>query len=222
MQSIMDRVKENLGGIILATIGVVLLIVSFGLAFLFAFSEFKDYNVLITRIIFLICMIGIGSYITEKAVEIFRNKKKETQASGRGNPNLEKVNIYLNAMSMENSLLQSYRALFIAIEAALLASALVLPQFFGGDIIISKIVNLVSVIGLVVGVMWIIVCCSKGEDVDKWGKQIKSETNTDLYNYFSYMWSGFGLTGGRVARWWFNVVMPLLIIALWIVFLIFR
>lgn len=40
--------------------------------------------------------------------------------------NKEKVDVFLRAMSTENSLLQNYRALFVALEAVLIAAGFVL------------------------------------------------------------------------------------------------
>ena len=124
----------------------------------------------------------------------------------------EKVNIFLRAMSMENSLLQSYRALFLALEAALIAAAFTLIQLFEEKGIVG-----VGIAGLVIGVMWIIVCHAKGNDVDKWRNRLLEVTKEgDIQGYFSYMKSGFSLAGGRFVRYWFNWIMPILIILLWI------
>lgn len=126
------------------------------------------------------------------------------------------VCIYLDAMSMENSLLQSYRMLFIALETVLFAAVfallqlqLQLPEGIG--------VLVIGVVGLVVGVMWIIVCHAKGRDVDKWRTRLLEETSQgDLQGYFSYMESGLDLAGGKLARYWFNWIMPILIMGLWV------
>jgi len=124
----------------------------------------------------------------------------------------EKVNIFLRAMSMENSLLQSYRALFLALEAALIAAAFALIRLYEEKCILG-----VGIARSVIGGMWIIVCHAKGNDVDKWRDCLLEVTKEgDLQGYFSYMESGFSLAGGRVARYWFNWIMPILIIALWI------
>lgn len=126
--------------------------------------------------------------------------------------NKEKVNIFLRAMSMENSLLQSYRALFLALEAALIAAGFALIGFSEEKSIVG-----VGIAGLVIGVMWIIVCHAKGNDVDQWRDSLLEMTKEgDLQGYFSYMKSGLSLVGGRVARYWFNWIMPILVIVLWI------
>ena len=133
--------------------------------------------------------------------------------------NKEKVNIFLRAMSMENSLLQSYRALFLALEAALIAAGFALIRLSEGKSIVGVgIAGLViGIAGLVISVMWIIVCHAKGNDVDKWRDRLLEVTKEgDLLGHFFYMKSGFSLAGGRVARYWFNLIMPILIIVLWI------
>jgi len=124
----------------------------------------------------------------------------------------EEVNIFLKVMSMENSLLQSYRTLFLALEAALIAAGFALIQLFG-----EKGMVWVGIAGLAVGVIWIVVCHAKGKDVDEWrGRLLQATQKGDLQGYFSYMESGFRLAGGRIARYWFNWIMPILIIGLWI------
>lgn len=124
----------------------------------------------------------------------------------------EKINIFLTAMSMENSLLQSYRMLFLGLEAALIAARFALIRSDEGGDTLG-----IGVAGLVVGIIWVIVCHAKGNDVNRWRKHLLDETGGgDLKGYFSYMKSGFSLAGGEVARCWFNWIMPILIIALWI------
>ena len=125
----------------------------------------------------------------------------------------DKVCIFLDAMSMENSLLQSYRMLFIAIETILFGAA-----FASIELLEEKVVLwIIGGFGLVVGFMWIIVCHAKGRDVDKWRNRLLTETQRgNLKGCFSYMESRLGLAGGKVARYWFNWIMPFLIIGLWI------
>jgi len=124
------------------------------------------------------------------------------------------TDIALRAMAMENSLLQSYRALFTGIQAALLASAFALIKFEE-----VRWVPWLAVPSLIIGIMWIIVCHAKGNDVDKWMGYLTEKAEEK--NYFTYMKLGFTLTGGRIARYWFNWVMPILIIGLWIWVIIF-
>ncbi len=123
--------------------------------------------------------------------------------------------IALRAMAMENSLLQSYRALFIGIETVLLASAFALSRH---DIAMADKVWMVGAAGLALCVFWIAVCITKGKDVDKWMKYLTEEAREK--EVFSYMKAGFTFQGGRFARHWFNEAMPSLIIVLWIVIIL--
>lgn len=130
----------------------------------------------------------------------------------------EKLNIALRAMAMENSLLQSYRALFIGIEAALLASAFAFIKLKVWNVLLG-----VSIAGLIINGMWIATCVFKGKDVDKWMNYLRENSQgTDLQGQFDYMKSGITFEGGRIARHWFNEVMPGLIIALWTFFLVWN
>ncbi len=119
--------------------------------------------------------------------------------------------IALRAMAMENSLLQSYRALFIGIETVLLASAFALSR---PNIAMVEEVWVFGVVGLALCALWIVVCRAKSKDVDKWMKYLTEEAMEK--EFFSYMKAGWVFRGGRFARPWFNEVMPSLIIALWI------
>lgn len=128
----------------------------------------------------------------------------------------QKISTFLSAMSMENSLLQSYRALFMAIEGALIASTITLIKLFEGSGIVW-----VGLAGLVIGIMWIIVCDAKGKDVDRWRNLLLKEAKkAHMYPYFSFMKSGFSLAGGRIARYWFNWIMPILIIVFFILLMV--
>ena len=64
--------KGVIGIIIILGTGISMLGASFLLAY-FAYnsaSEIKDYNIFIIKILFLLCMIGIGAYLTEKGVRL--------------------------------------------------------------------------------------------------------------------------------------------------------
>jgi hypothetical protein len=133
----------------------------------------------------------------------------------------DKIGIFLRAMFMENTLLQSYRALFLAVEATLIAAAFALIQLRRDEGILAIWIVMLGIVGLIIGIMWVIVCTAKGKDVDRWRDLLLQTTKAgNLKNCFSYMKSGFSLAGGRVARYWFNWIMPILIIILWIALLI--
>ena len=106
--------------------------------------------------------------------------------------NKDKVNIFLRAMSMENSVLQSYRALFFALEAALIAVRFALIQFSAEESTVA-----VGIGGVIIGLMWIVVCHAKGNDVNRCRDHLLDVTKEgDLAGCFSYMKSGFSLAGG--------------------------
>lgn len=129
----------------------------------------------------------------------------------------EKISIYLRAFSMENSLLQSYRSLFTGIEAALFAFVFALIKLFNGRWVLG-----IGVCGILIGVMWIIVCRAKGKDVDLWRDSILAETKekNEIKDCFTYLNGKSIFSGGKVARIWFNLIMPFLIILLWILIII--
>lgn len=125
----------------------------------------------------------------------------------------EKINIFLRAMSMENSLLQSYRAMFIALAALLLAALIALTAHYD-----NRWLALIGIPGVSICVMWIILCIAKGKDVDHWRDSIINACQgTEFEALFSYLQpsSGFAREGGRLTRTWFNWLMPALLIALW-------
>ncbi len=128
------------------------------------------------------------------------------------------TNIAVEAMSMENSLLQSYRTLFLGIEAGLLTVAFALLQF--RVIHAMSTITILGVVGLVFCGCWIVVCRAKGADVDGWMRHL-TEISAEK-GHFKYMKEGLGFQGGRFARHWFNEVMPSCVIGLWIWVLIAR
>ena len=125
----------------------------------------------------------------------------------------EQTNIFIDAMAMENSLLQAYRNLFLGLEGALLAAWFALVYLLKERGILLLIL---AIVGLIVGASWIVVCKAKGDDVDKWRKCLLTKTGKNVKRHFSYMESKFSLVGGNIARHWFNTAMPILIIMLWI------
>jgi len=129
---------------------------------------------------------------------------------------------------MENSLLQSYRAQFMMVEAALLALGFVL---FRADLDLGILFP--AVVGWIVAAIWMIVCEAKKRDVDNWRNRIVRLQSVTRTNWFEYLKSqvepskrGFGgrlfnylrtkLSGGVFARFLFNYVMPLVIATLWV------
>ncbi len=155
----------------------------------------------------------------------------------------DRLQICWQAFSMENSLLQNYRMLFMMMEAALLAFA----YAFGDKSIAVPVIGWeVPIIWIgagfgwaVVGV-WIRACEAKGKDVDRWMARIRgfqSLVEKDwpiaCQGWFDYLepvvpkrwflhpmlWLGSLralLSGGRVTRFMFNYVMPISIGVLWL------
>ena len=118
----------------------------------------------------------------------------------------DKLQICWQAFSMENSLLQTYRVLFMMVEAALLALAYVLkgPWVWVG-----------AAFGWSVVGIWIRTCEAKGGDVDRWMEQIRGFQSVVGKGWFDYLKPGVKWSGGRIARILFNKVIPILIAVLW-------
>ncbi len=122
----------------------------------------------------------------------------------------EKLQVCWQAFSMENSLLQSYRMLFLMLEAALLALGFVVFQIGGAWILVP------AVIGWIVALIWVIICEAKGKDVDRWMNRIVSLQSVTGTDWFEYLKPGVKFSGGRLARYLFNYAIPLVIIVLWV------
>jgi hypothetical protein len=110
---------------------------------------------------------------------------------------------------MENNLLQSYRMLFMMVEATLLALAYALFQ--KGLRMLAPVV-----IGLLVVIAWVIVCKAKANDVDRWARIIITFKPIINENWFDYLEPKIKLPGGRIARLLFNYFIPILVVLLWI------
>ncbi len=122
----------------------------------------------------------------------------------------EKLQVCWQAFSMENSLLQSYRMLFLMLEAALLALGFVVFQIGGAWILVP------AVIGWIVALIWVIICEAKGKDVDRWMNRIVSLQSVTRTDWFEYLKPGVKFSGGRLARYLFNYAIPLVIVLLWV------
>ena len=125
---------------------------------------------------------------------------------------IDKIRICLQGLTMENSLLQSYRLLFMAIEAALFALGFVLLQIYQG-----KGLWWIAIFGWLVAILWGIMCYFKAKDIDRWrNRLLKVVGKVGLSEWFEYLKPGFKFAGGRIIRWVFNYLMPLLVIGLWV------
>ena len=126
-----------------------------------------------------------------------------------------KISLYLKAMSMENSLLQSYRALFIAIETILFAFVFAIIKSPAPNLLIV----LIGAIGLIICILWIIVCYAKSKDVDSWRDSLirESKNHNELEEKFEYLKKpGLSLAGGKFSRICFNYLIPSLMLIIWI------
>ena len=145
----------------------------------------------------------------------------------------DKLQICWQAFSMENSLLQSYRMLFMMVEAALLALGFMLLELYEGAWIWAP-----ATCGWAAAIIWGIICHYKGKDVNKWRNRIlelKPKIARDWFDYLKlkvpkdwfkhptqwpkYLWVQF--QGGGIARYIFNYIIPGLLFLLW-VFMVVR
>lgn len=123
----------------------------------------------------------------------------------------DRLQIAWQAFSMENSLLQSYRALFMMVEAALLALGFVLIQYYKGAGILFP-----GIAGFITIVTWVLVCEAKKRDVDRCRDRIIELQSRVGEEWSNYLKRRFSLLGGNTARYIFNYVIPVLIAGLWI------
>lgn len=134
--------------------------------------------------------------------KIIRNNKVQDK---------DKLQICWQAFSMENSLLQSYRMLFMTLETVLLALGFVLLELFEG-----RWIFIPAIAGWVVAFVWAWTCRAKGKDVDIWRDRILGLQSIVGQNWFEYLRPGFKLSGGSFARILFNYILPIFVTGLWI------
>ena len=134
-------------------------------------------------------------------------QKKASSADWAG-----KAQFYLQGMSMENSLLQSYRMIFGAIEAILFLVWFQPPLRS----------PLVIVFGIIFCIAWVLVCLRRGEEVAAWrNKVIEVTRRTEAGRFIQERFepkSKFKGLWQRVAeaRVWLSLVLPLGLIVLWL------
>ena len=122
----------------------------------------------------------------------------------------DRLQIAWQAFSVENTLLQSYRMLFMMVEAALLALGYVLLAFGGVWIWLA------AGCGWAVAIIWGIICHYKGKDVDEWRDRIVNLQSVVGNDWFEYLKPGVKFPGGRIARYIFNYIIPGLLFLLWV------
>jgi micrococcal nuclease len=86
------------------------------------------------------------------------NSKRSTQ----------QIQFYLHCISSQDSLLQNYRMLFIAIEAVFFGLAYVLDQ--NGS---QELLKIPAIVGIILCFVWIFVCTHRGCMIDRLKKELK-------------------------------------------------
>ena len=127
---------------------------------------------------------------------------------------LQKIEIYQQCLAMENSLLQSYRNLFLTIEVILLTLAVALLTIDKIEYIwVSAVIGIIYCLASVFVFKW-------GRDrVDYWRDRIFEEVkDTELEKIFKvyqplYIWK---IPSPTSPRFWFEFISPLIITMLWI------
>ena len=139
---------------------------------------------------------------------------------------------YLQAISSQDMLLQSYRALFLTLEAALLGLAFFLDQSGRGDLTFPALA------GMTLGLVWILVCSHRGYMIDRLKEELKNamEGRTDnLKGWFDLSYGGgssgffsWGIVCNLVSatlrgppekyipRLSFNLIAPAIVIVIWV------
>ena len=136
--------EEDTMSIIITWLGVGMLIASFITACYFVLSEIKDYNTFIIKILFLLCLIGIGGYLTEKGLTLspgIAKRKQEEEKSNRKKIKKHKkkedsllqalLQEYANAVQLyTNTIAVTYTRVygFLAIHGALIVGFFFLPE----------------------------------------------------------------------------------------------
>jgi hypothetical protein len=123
----------------------------------------------------------------------------------------EIIQICQNALSMENSLTEGYRSLFLTIEAIALAGAAILVQLEATPYSIF----LLAVLGLILCVIWVWKVEERTKIIDEWRQRIFEQTQKEktLAEYFKwYMPRGLHWKSVRI---WLDTGAPLFVIALW-------
>jgi hypothetical protein len=126
----------------------------------------------------------------------------------------EIVQICQNAMAIENATVQSFRSLFLTVEAVALGVATVLISVRAlGTMIVG-----VTIIGLFVNVCWYWQLRQRTRMLDEWQTRVYDNTRgTQVSEYFDrYRFTGLHI---RSIRLWFDILTPLCIVILWVALL---
>ncbi len=156
----------------------------------------------------------------------------------------DRLQIAWQAFSMENSLLQGYRMLFMMVEAALLALAYALLVPLVRDTKEFWMIWVAAVVGWLVAIIWGVICHYKGKDVDRWRDRIlgfqsitekdwsvvgkgwfdypKPEVPKNWFKHPSLWFKSLRVQfqGGAIARYIFNYIIPAVVVGLWILMVV--
>jgi hypothetical protein len=124
------------------------------------------------------------------------------------------VQICQNAMAMENATLQSFRSLFLTVEAVALGVGAVLISVNSLRILILGI----TIVGILITVPWYLQVQQRTRILDDWMEKIFDSTRgTRVSEHFE----NYKKTGvhGHSIRLWFDIGAPLCVVMLWVMLL---
>ncbi len=128
-----------------------------------------------------------------------------------------KGTFYLTGMYYHDMVLQSYRMIFIGLEAVLFGFAYALLQFNEG-----RWVEWIAAIGILFCVLWMLICWRRGMYVWDWRERLLTEMQGTEADDFLRKWER-GEGGWKtlhfmrpVTRCMFNFVLPPVVVAIWI------
>jgi len=143
----------------------------------------------------------------------------------------EEIQFYLHCISSQDSLLQNYRMLFIAIEAVFFGLAYVLYQTGA-----QGLLKIPAIVGIILCGVWIFVCTHRGCIIDRLKEELKrlyEGNDGNLKGWFDLSYGEasseeclkkpgnllrafIGHSEKWVPRVSFNFISPLFLIILWI------
>ena len=92
---------------------------------------------------------------------------------------LELMGKYHQGYSTETQLLQTYRMIFLALQAILFAGAFALPRVYEMGMMHVVLMTGITLIGLLFLIMWIFVCKKRSSRAEKWRDEITNLTTTE-------------------------------------------
>lgn len=123
---------------------------------------------------------------------------------------LNEFQLYLQAITSQDALLQSYRILFLTLEAILFALAFALLS-----IGLERFLWFPVLFGILFSILWIIICNHRGWIIDQIKKEAENlVNNTRLERLFK---KAYRMPGEKtVPRFTFNILLPLIAVVLWL------